>query len=145
LVTPSKRIYDRKVVLSRYGINVRGRSSVLRLNYRSTAEIVRWAVTLLGDKPAEDLDDGEVDKRGYRSVLRGASPGMMGCSGTNAELKHIVAEVRNLLDGGAKADERRDSEIRLAHDQKVQPKILQSTLPRISKRTNSRVRLAIAG
>jgi DNA helicase IV len=100
-----QRIYDRKVVLSRHGINVRGRSSVLRLNYRSTSEIVRWAVTLLGDEPTDDLDDGAADKRAYRSVLRGSAPVVTECLSTNAEIDQAVAEIRNLLEQGTQADE----------------------------------------
>jgi hypothetical protein len=100
-----QRIYDRKVVLSRHGINVRGRSSVLRLNYRSTAEIVRWAVTLLGDEPTDDLDDGTADKRAYRSVLRGTAPVVTACVSTNAEIDQAVAEIRNLIEHGTQADE----------------------------------------
>ncbi len=100
-----QRIYDRKVVLSRYGINIRGRSSVLRLNYRSTAEIVRWSVALLAGSNADDLDDGGNDPRAYRSVLQGSAPVVTGYASTNAEVEAMVAEVQSLVGSGAKHDE----------------------------------------
>ena len=39
-----QRIYARPVVLSRCGIQVRGRSSKLRINYRTTEEIRNWSI-----------------------------------------------------------------------------------------------------
>jgi AAA domain/UvrD-like helicase C-terminal domain len=100
-----QRIYDRRVVLSRYGIKVAGRSAVLRLNYRSTAEIVKWAVSVLGAKPTDDLDGGVSDKRAYRSVLSGAVPNVSGCKSTNEELDEVVEIIRGLLTDGVAADE----------------------------------------
>ena len=42
-----QRIYGRKVVLSRCGIAIQGRSSRLRINYRTTEQIRAWAVAML--------------------------------------------------------------------------------------------------
>lgn len=42
-----QRIYRNKAVLSKCGINVRGRSSYLRINYRTTEEIRKFAFGLL--------------------------------------------------------------------------------------------------
>ena len=39
-----QRIYRNKVTLSKCGISVRGRSSQLRVNYRTTEEIRNWAM-----------------------------------------------------------------------------------------------------
>ncbi len=69
-----QRIYDRRVVLSRVGVEVRGRSSTLRLNYRSTAQIVRWAISALGSANTDDLEAGKADRRGYRSPINGPAP-----------------------------------------------------------------------
>ena len=52
-----QRIYGRnKVVLGRCGIDVRGRSRKLRLNYRTTEETRRWAVRLLAGRAIDDLE-----------------------------------------------------------------------------------------
>ena len=70
-----QRIYGRnKVVLSRCGINIRGRARKLRLNYRTTEEIRQWAVHLLEGFPADDLDGGIDDNRGYKSLAHGLAP-----------------------------------------------------------------------
>jgi superfamily I DNA/RNA helicase len=42
-----QRIYRHKVVLSRCGINIKGRSKKLKINYRTTEETRKWAVKLL--------------------------------------------------------------------------------------------------
>jgi len=53
---------------------VRGRSRRLSLNYRTTQEILAWAVPLLGTNPVTGLD-GEVDSLiGYRSPMHGPRP-----------------------------------------------------------------------
>jgi len=70
-----QRIYAHRVVLGRCGIEVRGRRSrKLRLNYRTTEEIGRWATALLEGVHIDDLDGGDDDSRGYRSLLHGAVP-----------------------------------------------------------------------
>jgi len=70
-----QRIYGRnKVVLSRCGINIRGRARKLRLNYRTTEEIRQWAVNLLEGYPVDDLDGGSDDNRGYKSLAHGIAP-----------------------------------------------------------------------
>jgi mRNA-degrading endonuclease RelE of RelBE toxin-antitoxin system len=53
-----QRIYKHKVVLGNCGINVRGRSSYLRLNYRTTEETRKFAFALLKGLSFDDLDAG---------------------------------------------------------------------------------------
>ena len=70
-----QRIYGRnKVVLGQCGINIRGRSRKLRVNYRTTDEIRRWAVNLLEGFPVDDLDGGSDDNNGYKSLTHGVAP-----------------------------------------------------------------------
>jgi hypothetical protein len=70
-----QRIYGRKVVvLSRCGIATQGRSSTLRINYRTTEQIRAWAVAMLEGMAVDDLD-GEADEgKGYMSLLSGPKP-----------------------------------------------------------------------
>ena len=71
---PHQRVYDNRVSLISLGISVRGRSRRLSLNYRTTQEILAWAVPLLGTDPVTGLD-GEVDSLiGYRSPVHGPRP-----------------------------------------------------------------------
>ena len=60
-----QRIYGRnKVVLSRCGIDIRGRSRKLRLNYRTSEQTRRWAARLLAGRAIDDLDGGSDDDTG---------------------------------------------------------------------------------
>jgi superfamily I DNA/RNA helicase len=71
---PHQRVYDNRVSLVSLGISVRGRSRRLSLSYRTTQEILAWAVPLLGPDPVTGLD-GEVDSLiGYRSPMHGPRP-----------------------------------------------------------------------
>lgn len=70
-----QRIYGRnKVILSQCGIDIRGRSRKLRVNYRTTEEIRRAAVALLEGYPVDDLDGGQDTQRDYKSLTHGAPP-----------------------------------------------------------------------
>ena len=70
-----QRIYGRnKVVLGRCGIDVRGRSRKLRLNYRTTEETRSWAARLLAGRAIDDLDGGRDVDKGITSLTRGPEP-----------------------------------------------------------------------
>ena len=70
-----QRIYGRnRVVMGRCGIDIRGRSRKLRLNYRTTEETRRWATRLLAGRDIDDLDGGSDDNKGIRSLTRGPEP-----------------------------------------------------------------------
>lgn len=69
-----QRIYRHRIILSQCGINIRGRSRKLRLNYRTTEETRRWAVSLLEGVSIDDLDGGLDNQRGYKSLLHGVIP-----------------------------------------------------------------------
>ncbi len=74
MADPHQRIYDNRVSLASMRISVRGRSQRLSLNYRTTQEVLTWAVPLLGTDPVTGLD-GEVDSLlGYRSPMHGPRP-----------------------------------------------------------------------
>lgn len=88
-----QRIYGTKVVLGRCGIEVRGRSRTLRVNYRTTEETCRWAVALLAGLEFDDLDEGTDDQRGYRSLLHGDPPTIRHFDSFGEE----VEDIRSLL------------------------------------------------
>ncbi len=69
-----QRIYRKRVVLSHAGVNIRGRGRRLRINYRTTDEIRRYAVALLEGVDIDDLDAGTDSSWGYRSLMHGESP-----------------------------------------------------------------------
>lgn len=88
-----QRIYGRRASMSACGINVRGRSKRLRLNYRTTQEIRAWAVSVLEGVSVDDLDEGTDTLRGYVSLMRGVAPELVGCRSEAEELDGLVAWV----------------------------------------------------
>ncbi|MEW2220789.1 UvrD-helicase domain-containing protein [Streptomyces sp. NPDC006990] len=97
---PHQRIYDSRVSLASLGIPVRGRSTRLRLNYRSTEEILRWSSALLdgreiGRLGEDDEEGGGLDSlHGYRSELHGRSPAVNGYTSQSDEVRALVEQVR---------------------------------------------------
>jgi superfamily I DNA/RNA helicase len=69
-----QRIYRHRVSLGKCGIDIRGRGKKLKINYRTTDEIRRFAVRLLEGRPIDDLDGGNDDQKGYMSVTHGSTP-----------------------------------------------------------------------
>ncbi len=94
---PHQRVYDNRVSLASLRISVRGRSRRLSLNYRTTQEILAWAVPLLGTEPVIGLD-GEVDSLlGYRSPMRGPRPQRRLAAARAEEFNFLTERVRSWL------------------------------------------------
>jgi superfamily I DNA/RNA helicase len=91
-----QRIYGRRASMSACGINVRGRSKQLRLNYRTTQEIRAWAVSILEGVNVDDLDEGTDTLRGYVSLMRGVAPELVQCRSEEEELAGLVTWIRGL-------------------------------------------------
>jgi superfamily I DNA/RNA helicase len=97
---PHQRIYRNRVSLASLQISVRGRSRRLSLNYRTTQEILAWAVPLLGPDPVTGLD-GEVDSLlGYRSPTRGQRPQVQVTATRAAEFTVLAERIRSWLSTG---------------------------------------------
>ena len=80
-----QRIYSRnRAAMSRCGIDIRGRSRKLYLNYRTTDEIRRQAVALLEGCEIDDLDDGYDESRRYKSLSHGPVPEIKSVDGLEA-------------------------------------------------------------
>lgn len=92
-----QRIYGRPVVMSHCGINIRGRSRKLRINYRTTEEIRNWAVSILAGKAVDDLDGGVDDQKGYRSLLHGLQPTVEQFDTLGEEQDYLVTAIESLL------------------------------------------------
>ncbi len=84
-----QRIYGKVATLSRCGIDIRGRSKKLRLNYRTTDEIRAWATAILTGVTADDLDGGLDSTRDYRSLMHGEFPVIKGCDRFEDEIKYL--------------------------------------------------------
>ncbi|WP_231857423.1 UvrD-helicase domain-containing protein [Tsukamurella tyrosinosolvens] len=68
-----QRLYGRPTPLSRYGIETRGRSRRLTINYRTSREILRWTLHV-ADPDVDDLDLEADTLEGARSVFGGPEP-----------------------------------------------------------------------
>jgi mRNA-degrading endonuclease RelE of RelBE toxin-antitoxin system len=91
-----QRIYKpRGLSLKAAGIDVRGRSFVLRINYRTTEQIRRAADRILPNE-VDDLDDGRESRSGTRSVLRGPLPSFHGFADGQSQADFVARRVREL-------------------------------------------------
>ncbi|WP_256487308.1 UvrD-helicase domain-containing protein [Micromonospora sp. CPM1] len=93
---PHQRIYESRVSLGSLGISVTGRSSRLRVNYRSTDEILTWATQVLVDARGDELGgDGKDSLAGYRSLLHVRKPEAHGYVSPQAEVAALVEQVQH--------------------------------------------------
>ena len=95
-----QRIYRHKVVLGRCGINIKGRSKKLKINYRTTEETRKWAVRLLENKVVDDLDGGIDSQKGYKSLLHGDAPEIHCFNSFTEEVQFITNYLNGLIKTG---------------------------------------------
>ncbi|MDD2496867.1 MAG: DEAD/DEAH box helicase [Desulfitobacteriaceae bacterium] len=95
-----QRIYKNKAVLSKCGINIRGRSSKLKINYRTTEEIRKFAFSLLKGIPFDDLDEEYDDGKDCQSLTHGNVPQVLNFRGAEEELDFVVSEITQLIEEG---------------------------------------------
>ena len=95
-----QRIYRNRPTLSKCGINVRGRSSILKINYRTTEEIRRYAFALLNGISFDDLDDGTDLGDRCQSLTHGEKPTIKTFKDASAEIAFITEEINNLQKNG---------------------------------------------
>lgn len=102
-----QRIYDRRSSLSKVGINVRGRSKRLRINYRTTHEILSWSLAVLGENDFDDLDDGadNHDVAGYHSFVHGPMPTVAGFGTRPEMIAGLVEQVTTWINDGVDPNE----------------------------------------
>lgn len=95
-----QRIYKNKTSLSKSGINIRGRSGILRINYRTTEEIRKCAIALLEGLSFDDLDEELLNDEKCQSLTHGDIPVVKHFSNANEEMNFIVSEIKKLTDNG---------------------------------------------
>ncbi|MBD7949737.1 3'-5' exonuclease [Oerskovia rustica] len=95
-----QRIYAPRTVLSRHGIHVVGRSRRLRLNYRTTAQNLDYATSILASHETLDMEDGVVDGTGSRSARSGPHPVVEGYDTPDEAHETTVRTVRAWLADG---------------------------------------------
>ena len=100
LADPHQRIYDSHVSLTQLGIEVRGRTRRLSVNYRTTHEILDLSVKVLGGDATVGLDGQDDTLRGYRSVTRGGTPELAAHVSRDGECEALIERVGTWLDQG---------------------------------------------
>ena len=89
-----------KVILSRCGINVKGRSGKLRMNYRTTEEIRHSAMNVLEGLSFDDLDDGIDDGKGYISLSHGDQPTVSVFATQDQEAEELIKRIQEQIAAG---------------------------------------------
>lgn len=95
-----QRIYGDRIVLSRLGIETRGRSRRLTLNYRTSRQNLAFALGVIAGEPVVDLDGAEETVAGYRSTFTGPVPVTRGFPGAAEEMRFVVDTVKRWLAQG---------------------------------------------
>lgn len=93
-----QRIYRTKIPMSRAGIDIRGRSRRLKINYRTSEQIRKFAQGILQGLEIDDLDGGVITTVGDHSVFTGPEPILQKCRNDKAEAEAIVTWVQMLLE-----------------------------------------------
>jgi len=102
----AQRIYPGAFTLRQAGVEVRGRTTVLRRNYRNTAEILGAAMAVAGGETVVDMDDepgegsqrrederGDADRSGVRPLL-------VDCGDPDRENAFLVERIRSIVATG---------------------------------------------
>ncbi|MDO5727025.1 MAG: UvrD-helicase domain-containing protein, partial [Bowdeniella nasicola] len=99
-----QRIYGQKITLSHFGVNIRGRSRRLRLNYRTTAENLAYAISLLQGNPITDLEGENERIDDYRSVRTGPLPVIITVQNRTKEIEAAGDRVEMWLENGVRPE-----------------------------------------
>lgn len=94
-----QRIYGDRLVLSRYGIETRGRSRRLTLNYRSSRQNLRFALGVISGADIVDSEGDQETVAGYRAAFDGPKPTSVGFATQAEEADHLVETVRGWVAG----------------------------------------------
>ncbi|WP_139738634.1 UvrD-helicase domain-containing protein [Actinomyces wuliandei] len=98
-----QRIYGKKITLSHYGIQVRGRSRRLTRNYRTTRQNLALAFEILERGTYKDLE-GQAEQHHYVSPRSGPEPLLLPATDHVAELDEAATLLRLWLEEDRDAD-----------------------------------------
>ena len=95
----AQKIYPGGYTLRQAGVEVRGRTTVLRVNYRNTREVIGAAMAVAGKGEVDDLGDeyrrAEADADAARSGVR---PVLIHTTSESAEMAAITARIQAMVD-----------------------------------------------
>lgn len=99
-----QRIFQTPFSWKSLGVDVRGRSKTLRVNYRTSHEIRRYADRLLPPQ-LSDVDGNPESRRGTVSVFTGAPPAIALLPSVDEEQAKVGEWLRSLVEAGVEAHE----------------------------------------
>jgi len=99
-----QRIFQLPFSWKSLGVDVRGRSRTLHVNYRTSHQIRIQADRLLGPEVA-DVDGNAEDRRGTVSVFNGPAPLMRVAASVDAEIEAVAAWLGECVGQGVRAGE----------------------------------------
>lgn len=94
-----QRIFRQPFSWTRLGVDVRGRSTILRVNYRTSHQI-RAAADRLLDPQLEDPDGEEERRDDTVSLFNGPVPEISVCNDSRNEIEFVAEWLRRLVDDG---------------------------------------------
>lgn len=99
-----QRIFQQPFSWKSLGVDVRGRSKTLRINYRTSHQIRAQADKLLGPE-ISDVDGNSETRKGTVSVFNGPAPVIETFNDSNDEIEAIAAWVKEQTDNGLSPEE----------------------------------------
>ncbi|MGB0932226.1 MAG: 3'-5' exonuclease, partial [Chitinophagales bacterium] len=95
---PLQKIYNKQLNFSKSGINIRGRRSRrLKVNYRTTEEIRKLAMTTIQNIDFDDFDGEAESKKGYISLMHGQLPLYKLFDTSKEEKEYLLELVQQLV------------------------------------------------
>jgi hypothetical protein len=96
---PLQSIYNKKINFTKAGIEIRGRRNRrLRINYRTTEEIKKLAVSVIEDCHYDDFDGQEEEKKGYVSLFHGPKPHYQLFQQKQEETAFVLKTIKKLVE-----------------------------------------------
>jgi mRNA-degrading endonuclease RelE of RelBE toxin-antitoxin system len=99
-----QRIFQQPFSWKALGVDIRGRSRTLRINYRTSHQIRMQADRLLG-KEIMDVDGNKEERRGIVSVFNGPKPAIMVYDSQEKEIATVAKWLADRISEGARPNE----------------------------------------
>src|ERR1700744_6492422 len=94
-----QRIFQEPFSWKALGVDIRGRSRTLKVNYRTSHQI-RQAADRLLPKTVQDVDGNEQDRQGTVSVFNGPEPEILKFASSEKEIEGVAAWVKTAVKDG---------------------------------------------
>ncbi len=100
-----QRIYQGQTSLSQCGIMVNNRSTMLKLNYRTTSEIYDAAMRVQQGYQYDDLDGKALEQERSVCIFHGEKPIVRGFDNVDKEMTAVAEDIKKRIESGIPANE----------------------------------------